>query len=52
MKKYRCIVYSATGVILFKTTFEELLKNYTVKNLLKERFPECKIDIESKKVNK
>jgi hypothetical protein len=52
MKKYRCVVYSNVGVILFKTTFEELTKNYTIKNLLKEKFPDCKIDIEGKKINK
>jgi len=51
MKKYRCVVYSDVGVILFKTTYEELTKNYTVKNLLKTKFPECKIDIEGKKVS-
>ncbi len=50
MKKYRCVVYSSVGIILFKTTFEELTKNYSIKNLLKERLPDCKIDIESKKV--
>ncbi len=49
MKKYRCEVYSNTGVLLFKTNYQGRIRNHVVKKHLKHRFSEFIIKIKSRK---